>query len=254
MSSFATFLGKESCEIARTWRIWVLPGMLLFFSLTSPILALLTPSLVSSLAGTKSGVVIRLPEPVATDAYQQCLKDMNQIILVAIVIAAAGCVSGERRSGTAMLVLTKPLSRASFLLAKILAQQALVVLSTVVGAGLCAALTTLLFGSSPIAPFLLAVLLWLVLAFLLIVVMTLLSVLFSSQGGACGIGLGVYFLIQLLGLWTPATDFTPAGLVPAGARLLAGDAPAVLWPVTTAVLLAIVLGLLAVLVFQRKDL
>ncbi len=254
MSGFGTFLGKEFREIARTWRIWVLPGMLLFFSLTSPLLALLTPTLVSSLAGSKTGVVIKLPSPVATDAYQQFLKNMSQIILVTIVIAGAGCVSGERRSGTALLVLTKPLSRGGFLVAKILAQQALVLLSTVVGAGICVAVTTLLFGSSPIQPFLLAVLLWLVQACLLVVVMTLLSVLFSSQGGACGVGLGVYFLGQLLGLWTVAAEFSPAGLGPAAGRFLAGDDPLVFWPVTTAILLSGVLALGAIWAFRYQDL
>jgi ABC-2 type transport system permease protein len=254
MSALVTFLSKELREIARTWRIWVLPGMFLFFGLTSPILAMLTPAIVSSLTGSAPGVVISLPQPVAADAYQQFLKNLNQIILVTIIITGAGCVSGERRLGTAMLVLTKPLARGGFVLAKMFSQVALVAASTVVGAGLCIAMTTLLFGSSPIQAFLLAVLLWLVQALLLVVVMMLLSVLFSSQGGACGVGLGVYFVGQLLGLWKPTADFTPAGLVPAAARLLAGDVPPVLWPVTTAVLLAVILALVAIWAFQHQDL
>lgn len=254
MSGFGTFLGKEFREMARTWRIWVLPGMMLFFSLTSPILALIAPALVSSLAGGKEGVVVTIPSPVAVDAYQQFLKHMNQIILLAIVIAGAGCVSGERRSGTAALVLTKPLSRGGFILAKVLSQQVLLGLTAAVGAGLCVAVTTVLFGASPIQPFLLAVLLWLVQALLLVVVMTLLSALFTSQGGACGVGLGVYFLGQLLGLWSPAAEYSPAGLTPAAARILAGQSPPVLWPVGTAILLAGVLALLAVWAFQQKDL
>ena len=43
MSGFAAFAGKEAREILRTWRIWVLPGILLFFALTGPVLAKLTP-------------------------------------------------------------------------------------------------------------------------------------------------------------------------------------------------------------------
>ena len=34
MSGFSTFLAKEFTEIRKTWRIWVIPGMLLFFAIT----------------------------------------------------------------------------------------------------------------------------------------------------------------------------------------------------------------------------
>ena len=46
MSGFGAFFGKEFWEIRKTWRIWVLPGMLVFFAISSPILALITPSVV----------------------------------------------------------------------------------------------------------------------------------------------------------------------------------------------------------------
>ena len=45
MSGFSTFLAKEFTEIRKTWRIWVIPGMLLFFAITSPIIADITPAL-----------------------------------------------------------------------------------------------------------------------------------------------------------------------------------------------------------------
>src|ERR1035437_11075744 len=38
MSGFAAFAGKEAREILRTWRIWILPGILLFFALTGQVL------------------------------------------------------------------------------------------------------------------------------------------------------------------------------------------------------------------------
>ncbi len=44
MSSFRAFLGKELREIVRTWRIWVLPGIVLFFAVTGPVIARLPPT------------------------------------------------------------------------------------------------------------------------------------------------------------------------------------------------------------------
>src|SRR4029450_10216921 len=100
MSGFSAFLAKELNEIMKTWRIWVLPGMLLFFAVASPVLALLTPALVSSAAQAPPGLTIPMPPPTWTDAYGQFLKILNQIILIAIVITGAGAISSERASGT----------------------------------------------------------------------------------------------------------------------------------------------------------
>lgn len=67
MSGFAAFAGKEAREILRTWRIWGLPGILVFFALTGPVLAKLTPQLLGALGGDQlKGLV--LPTPTYLDA------------------------------------------------------------------------------------------------------------------------------------------------------------------------------------------
>ena len=69
MSGFAAFAGKEAREILRTWRIWVLPSILLFF-------AKLTPQLVGALAGDQfKGLLI--PTPTYHDAYTQWIKNLS---------------------------------------------------------------------------------------------------------------------------------------------------------------------------------
>ena len=71
MSGFAAFLRKEAMETRKTWRLWVLPGVLVFLGLTTPILAAVTPALLKMTAERTPGVVIRFPEPTALDAYLQ---------------------------------------------------------------------------------------------------------------------------------------------------------------------------------------
>lgn len=61
MSGFSTFLAKEFTEIRKTWRIWVIPGMLIFFAITSPIIADVTPALMTSLSTGRRGVVVKMP-------------------------------------------------------------------------------------------------------------------------------------------------------------------------------------------------
>ena len=254
MSGFGAFLQKELAEIRRTWRIWVIPGMLVFFGVTSPIIALLTPALVKSMSASQQGVSIRIPTPTSLDAYAQWLKNLDQFVLIAVVITGAGVISGERSSGTAILALTKPLSRGAFVIAKILSQVALLVTATTLGTAACLAVTAVLFDRAPVAPLAKMVALWLVYASLLVVVMTIFSAAFRSRGAAAGAGLGYFFLTLLLSNWGPMARYTFLGLMPAMRDALMGQGLSLGWPVTTAVG-AILLGIVAaVRIFQRQEL
>lgn len=68
MRGFGAFLGKEFREIVRTWRIWVLPGIVLFFAISGPPLAKITPELLSSFVPADSGMVIQMPDPTYVDS------------------------------------------------------------------------------------------------------------------------------------------------------------------------------------------
>jgi len=254
MNGFSAFLRKELTEIRRTWRLWVIPGMLVFFGLTSPLIAALTPALVESMAASQPGVVIQLPPPSALDAYAQFIKNLDQFVLIAVVITGAGVVSGERTTGTAILALTKPLSRGAFVVAKIIAQIALLVAATLLGTIVCVAMTAVVFDGGNAARLVTAVALWLLYASLLVVVMTLCSAAFRSRGAAAGAGLGFYFLTLLLSSWGPAARYGFVGLWPALRDALMGEPLAVAWPIATA-LVAIVLGVTgAVWIFERQEL
>ena len=254
MNGFSAFLRKELTEIRRTWRLWVIPGMLVFFGVTSPLIAALTPALVESMAASQPGVVIQLPAPSALDAYAQFIKNLDQFVLIAVVITGAGVVSGERTTGTAILALTKPLSRGAFVVAKIITQIALLVAATVLGTVVCLAMTAVVFDGGNAARLVTAVALWLLYASLLVVVMTLCSAAFRSRGAAAGAGLGFYFLTLLLSGWAPAARYGFVGLWPALRDALMGEPLAIAWPIATA-LVAVVLGVTgAVWIFERQEL
>jgi ABC-2 type transport system permease protein len=254
MMGFRAFLGKEVTEIVRTWRLWVIPGMLVFFGLTSPIIAALTPALVQSMTSSQPGVVIKLPPPTSLDAYAQFIKNLDQFVLLAIIISGAGVVSGERSSGTAILALTKPLSRGAFVGAKIVAQLLLLVVATVSGTAVCLAMTAVVFDLLSPDRLVMAVLFWLLYATLLVVVMTLFSAAFRSRGAAAGAGLAFYFLVLLLSTWGPAARYGFVGLIRAIRDALTGQPLSAGWPVATAAI-AVAIGVFAsVKIFERQEL
>jgi len=254
MTGFGAFLSKELLETRRTWRIWVIPGMLLFFAITGPLIARLTPALVSSIAGAQPGVVIKLPDPTAVDAYGQFLKNLSQIVTIAVIIAGAGVVSGERSSGTAILVLTKPLTRSAFVAAKLVSQLMLLVGFTALATLVCFAVTRALFPPIGARPLVAATALWLVDASLLVVVMTALSAAFESRGAAAGAGLGFLFLSLLASAWPPPARYSFVGLPAAMGRALGNQPLNASWPVVTAVAVALGFAVLATRLFERKEL
>ena len=254
MTGLAPFFRKELTEIRRTWRLWVIPGMLVFLGLTSPVIAALTPGLVQSMSGTRPGVVIHLPAATVLDASAAFLKNLDQFVLIAVVIAGAGVVSGERASGTAILALTKPLSRGAFVVAKILSQLALLVAATALGTAACLAMTAVVFKDSDAGRLVTTVALWLLYASLLVVVMTLFSAAFRSRGAAAGAGLGFFFLSLLFSNWGPAARYSFTGLMPAMGNALTGHALSLGWPVTTAVAAIAVGAIAATRIFEQQEL
>jgi ABC-2 type transport system permease protein len=253
VSGLAAFAGKEAAEILRTWRIWVLPGILLLYALTGPVLAKFTPQLLETFAGDQFRGLV-LPTPTYLDAYGQWIKGLSGTVLFALIIVYASIISSERKSGTAVLVLTKPVSRTAFVVAKAAVHSIFLAVLIVAGTLITWALTAAIFGRAPGAALWSSSLAWLVFGLLLIALMTFLSVIIDSVAGAAGAGLGAYVLVLTASSWKPLGTYSPAALASQPTSLAAGKDVAVLWPVLTSLLLAVVLVVLAALAFRRKDL
>lgn len=253
MSSAATFAAKEAREIARTWRIWVLPGIVLFFAVTGPVLAKYTPQLLGAVAGSQLQG-LKIPVPTYSDAYAQWVKNLSQIVLIAVVIVYGSLVSGEVRAGTAVLVLTKPLSRAAFIAVKATVHTSFVVALLAVGTVITWLLTRVFFGQAPPAPLWSSAGAFAVLSVVFMAVMTLLSVVVRSGAGAAGAGLGFYVLLSVASIWKPLGTYSPAALTVQPGALALGHHVDPLWPVATSLAVAAAALAGAVWAFRRQDL
>lgn len=252
MDGFAHFLGKELKEFARTWRLPVLAAAIALFALTGPVVALYTPELLKSMQASQPGVVIQLPDPSWRDAYAQWVKNLSQIVAFVAIITAAGSVAGELASGSGLLVLTKPVSRTSFVLAKAASLFAMLFVLVCLGTAVTQGLTLLVFGEAPFLPVWAPTLSWLLFSALLVSVTVVLSSLVSTLAAA-GLGVGVFFALSMASLWGPLVRYTPVGLVTAPGQLLAGKPVALGWPVGTAVVSIVLLLALASVLFSRRE-
>jgi len=252
MTGFGAFLRKDLREIVRTWRIWVLPGFIAFEAFTGPPTARYTRELLETLGGGGFGGLV--PEPTWVDSYAQWTKNLSQLVTIALLIALGSAISGEKRNGTAVMVLTKPVSRAGFVASKFLSTAILLAGATLVGMVVTWGMTLIWFPDAPFGPLLAATLAWLLFALLLVAVVLTGSAAVDSGAGAAGIGLGFWFLLMIAGIWGPMLRWTPAGMVNAPVTLGAGIEVEILWPAVTTALLTALMVTSAVRVFQRREL
>lgn len=151
-------------------------------------------------------------------------------------------------------MLTKPVSRTAFIVAKAVVHSAFLAALVVAGTLITGGLTAALFGQAPGSALWFASLVWLAFGVLFIALMTLLSVLIGSSAAAAGVGLGAYALVSIAAIWKPLGTYSPAALTKVPSSLLAGKDVSVLWPVLTSLLLAAALFGLTAGAFRRSEL
>lgn len=251
-SPIAVFSHKELREFLRSWRFPVLGGFLGFFALASPLLAYYTPQIIGSMSGMMGGVEIKIPPPSWADSYAQWIKNLGQIGTFLVAILGAGMVAGEVASGTAVLVLTKPLPRGAFVAVKALSLMVLVAVPVMAGTAIVQALTLAIFGSAPAWPLWSASLAWMASAAWLICLEALLSSLLPTLAAA-GLGILAFLLVSVANLWKVLEAQSFSAYFSAPAKLCMGEWVDLGIPAISLAGTALLLLAAAVLVFRRRE-
>lgn len=243
---------KEWTEQLRSYRLLVVVIVLVFFGLTSPLFAKLTPELLSILP--TGGFTIQAPTPTVWDAIGQYIKNMSQFSFILALLLTMGVIAQEKDKGTAAMMLVKPLSRGAFLGAKYLGIAVMFAISLAIAAVSCYYYTLLLFEPIAVMPWM-ALNALLLLYTLVYVALTLFcSTLTRSQISAGGIALGLMIVLGLIGSLPGLGKYFPGELVSWGTRLMQGDSTPS-WPAFGISLGAIAVFLLAGwLIFRRQEL
>lgn len=255
MKQMILFTGKELKELWKTHKFLILCAVLLLFGMTSPLIAKLTPELFSQV-DLGLGVPLQLPDATFLDAYAQFFKNITQICLIVLVLVLSGTIPHELKSGTAVLMLGKGLSRSSFILSKYIAALLCWAAGYALSAAACFGYTQFLFPEqSPKSLGAALFALWLFGAFLLACV-TLGSVLFSQAYAGALLTGGAVILCYLLSLIPGVRRLTPTFLASCNFELVRGAIPVrETFPslLLTAALSALLL-LGSILIFRKKQL
>jgi ABC-2 type transport system permease protein len=221
MSGFMVLLRKEIREQLKTSKVLIAVAVFLFFGLSTPVLTKYLPEIIKSVPST-GGVIIQMPPPVSADSLTGYVGNLAQLGVMVAVLLAMGAIAREVETGTAAMVLSKPVSRLSFILAKLQAESLTFLAAFLLGGLACWGYTLALFGDAHTAGFFYQNLLLLLFFIFCLSVTLAFSSLMKSQLAAGGLALAVIvFLSAISGLpWVG--PYLPGALISWGNRLVLG--------------------------------
>lgn len=133
MSQFFVLLKKELLESRRNFKwIWM-PIVFILFGITEPLTAYYMPDILDAVGNLPEGAVIEIPPPTSEEVLLSTIGQYSMMGVLVIVLAFMGTVAGERKNGSASLVLVKPVSHQSYILSKWLSALILVWVSYALG-------------------------------------------------------------------------------------------------------------------------
>jgi ABC-2 type transport system permease protein len=226
MKGLGPLLRKELMEQLRTYKLVIVGGAFLFFGITTPLLLKYLPEILK-LAGEE--MTIALPPPTAVMSLAEYAGTIGQVGLLMAVLVAMGAVANERSRGTASIVLSKPVSRAAFVNAKLIAASLTFLVSLAAASVVCFAYTVWLIEGTGVWPF---VLLNLMVGLFLVLSLAV-TLLFSSltKSSLAAGGLAILVLISQAGLSALPLigDYMPGKLLSWGIVLLSGGNASYWW-------------------------
>jgi ABC-2 type transport system permease protein len=253
MAGLGPLLRKELLEQWRTLRLPIVSVVFLLVGLSSPLLARFTPEILKAVGGDQFSIVV--PPTTAADAVDQLAKNLGQFGGLIAVLLAMGAVAAEKERGTAAMLLSKPVGRGAFLVAKLAAIGLTLGVATAVATAGAWFYTLVLF--EPLSPLGVAVsagLQWLMLmAWASITFLG--STLTRSSVAAAGLGVVAFIVIGILSVIPDLGRVLPTGLgAPARALALGRSGPDALAPTLATIALVAAVTLASWLAFRRQEL
>jgi ABC-2 type transport system permease protein len=250
MKGLLPLLKKEIIEQLRTYRVVVVGGVFLLFGITTPLLFRYMNEFIARFGG---GVAIEMPPPTAAQSLVGYSGDLAQIGVLVAVLVAMGSVSNELQRGTAVITLSKPVSRTAFVTAKLLAMGLTFLVSTVVASVFCFAYTVWLIGDANVGDFVILNALMVLFLTFSLAVTVLFSSMFRSSLAAGGIAAAALISQAIISPMPVIGKFMPGQLLGWGNGLVMGIGTTYWWALGITVALIGLCVYLAQRALKKKE-
>ncbi|MGD9142439.1 MAG: ABC transporter permease [Dehalococcoidia bacterium] len=251
MKGLRPLLKKELKEQFKTYRWLIVGGIFLLFGITTPLMYKYLPEILE-FAGEQL-TIIEIPRPTAFQSLSEYTGTIGQIGVLVAVLVAMGSIANELRHGTAMITLSKPVSRLAFVSAKLIAVSITFLGSMVLASIFCFAYTVWLIESADVMAFIgVNLLLGLFLIFCLALTL-LFSSFFKSSLAAGGISLAIIVAQAGISVLPRFGDYMPGSLLNWGTELLSGSGESYWWALGITVAVIVFCVYFAQHTLQHKD-
>jgi len=232
MKGLAPLLKKELKEQLRTYKLLIVGGIFIVFGITTPLMLKFLPEILK-IAGEQ--MIVDIPPPTAVQSLTEYAGTIGQVGVLVAVLTAMGCIANELRRGTVVMTLSKPVSRAAFVFAKLISMSLTFLVSMVVASLFCFFYTIWFIGDADAVPFIgLNLLLGLFLVFCLATTLFF-SSLFRSSLAAGGVSIAVLIAQAGLSAVPLIGDYMPGKLLGWGTDLVSGGGESYWWALGIAI-------------------
>jgi ABC-2 type transport system permease protein len=250
-----SLLYKEFLGLWRTRRVLIVFATMFVFGLLGPISVKYMPTILSSMPGVPAGLDEIMPDPDVVLAIDEFVQNSTQFGVILSILVPMGAVVNEKGRGTVAVILSKPVSRISFLAAKWVAYSAIFFGGAILaGLGGYYYLGVLFEWLSPVG-FLALVGLMAVYLLMFVMISIFASTITKSQLGAAGLSFGVMIVLGILSVLPAVSPYLPASMLQWGRALALGQEVDGAWGtllVSVLVMAAACLG--SWVVFRRQEL
>lgn len=262
MSQFSIVWHKEMRESwqNRKW-IW-LPLVFILLGAMQPVSTHFMPQILKMSGGLPAGTVIHIPVPSSASVFAKAQSQYNSLGLLVLVLAFMGSISSERQQAVLELVMVKPVSHASYILAKWTAELCLTLAAMVLGDLAAWYYTVQLIGPLPIDHALLSACVYAFWLILIVTLTTFFSVWLNSPVANAFVTLLIAAILSVLAAvlnwnWSPGALTAHAtsvltGWTGAGAGGILIGSSQMIWSLCLTGLLVIVLLIGTVYLFRRR--
>ncbi len=248
-----TAFKKELMEQSRTRRLLIAVILLTSFGMLSPLLAKLMPEIFAAIPGAEQFAGL-IPPPTINDAVAQYVKNISQFGVLLALLFCMGAVSVEKDKGTAAMILSKPMPRGSFILAKFLAISLTLCIALTAAALAGYYYTAFLFAALPLTPYLALNGLLLLYMLTYAAVTLFFSTLTRTQFVAIGGSAGVLILSSIVGALPTLGKFTPEALIANATQLMLEKPVTSWWGLWVSLILIFISLLGSWIAFRRQEL
>lgn len=256
MTPIRAFAHKELQEFVRTWRLWVLVIPFLALAIGGPIFTYYEPQFLESTfeAYGDGQIEIFVPEPTWRDSYLRWAGHLRMIVPLVLFVIAGSAIGAEVAAGSILPILVTGLRRREFVLIKFGVIATIAAITISVGSIINWLVTLLFFPEMHMTGLAAIIVVATLLAWTLIALAFLVSVTIQDVFGSIGMQMVIFLLISLAAYWSPASTFSPVGLLTSITDFAERGEAVWITPAISSGIVTIVLLWMTVTIFERREL